>query len=163
MPDRRHFLKATAGAGLGVSSFSAPAQAQEDFPPVRVITRGPGHHWFGYYDKLQFDPTNRFVLGMRVDFEHRSPTPDDTIEVGMVDLEDKDRWIPLGQSRARNWQQGCMLQWLPGSESTVIWNDREQDRFVCHLLDTRTGDKRTVPHPIYSVSPDGKSAVTPDF
>ncbi|MCB1086709.1 MAG: hypothetical protein KDM63_06665, partial [Verrucomicrobiae bacterium] len=163
MPDRRHFLKATAGAGLGVSSFSAPAQAQEDFPPVRVITRGPGHHWFGYYDKLQFDPTNRFVLGMRVDFEHRSPTPDDTIEVGMVDLEDKDRWIPLGQSRAWNWQQGCMLQWLPGSESTVIWNDREQDRFVCHLLDTRTGDKRTVPHPIYSVSPDGKSAVTPDF
>ena len=56
-----------------------------------------------------------------------------------------------------------MLQWLPGSESTVLWNDREGDRFVCHLLDVATGDRRTVPHPVYSVSPDGKSAVTPDF
>ena len=44
-------------------------------PPanMRAITKGPGFHWFGYYDKLQFDPTGRFVLGMEVDFEHRRP------------------------------------------------------------------------------------------
>ena len=61
--------------------------------PARVITKGPGHHWFGYYDKLQFDPTNRFVLGMEVDFESRSPKPDDEIKIGMVDLENDDKWI----------------------------------------------------------------------
>lgn len=160
MPTRRRFLQQTTA---GLAAIAAPARAQDAKAPTRVITRGPGHHWFGYYDKLQFDPTNRFVLGMRVDFEHRSPAPDDVIEVGMVDLEEKDRWIPLGKSRAWNWQQGCMLQWLPGSEATVIWNDREHDRFVCHLLDVKTGDRRTVPHPVYTVSADGKSAVTPDF
>ena len=45
----------------------------EDLPPVRQITRGPKHHWFGYYDKLEFDPTDRYVLGMEIDFEHSAP------------------------------------------------------------------------------------------
>jgi len=49
------------------------ARAAESLPPARAITRGPKHHWFGYYDKLQFDPADRLVLGMEVDFEHRSP------------------------------------------------------------------------------------------
>ncbi len=142
--------------------WSGAAKGAE-YPPTRVITRGPHHHWFGYYDKLQFDPTNRFALGMQVDFEHRSPRPDDVIRVGMVDLHDGDRWIELGTSRAWCWQQGCMLQWLPGSSTKVLWNDRQDDRFVCRILDTQTRQQRTVPHPVYTVSPDGKSAVAPDF
>jgi hypothetical protein len=68
--------------------------------PVRPITRGPAYHWFGYYDKLQFDPSCRRVLGMEVDFEHRSPRPDDTIKIGMVDLRDGDKWTELGASSA---------------------------------------------------------------
>ncbi|MBM4081750.1 MAG: hypothetical protein FJ278_18745, partial [Planctomycetes bacterium] len=132
-------------------------------PSIRAITRGPRFHWFGYYDKLQFDPTCRYVLGMEVDFEHRSPKPGDVIKVGMVDVQDGDRWIELGESRAWCWQQGCMLQWVPGSQSEVIWNDQQGDRFVCHILDVKTGRKRTLPAPIYTVSPDGRWAVTPDF
>lgn len=30
--------------------------AETALPLVRAITRGPRHHWFGYYEKLQFDP-----------------------------------------------------------------------------------------------------------
>ena len=143
----------------------APLAAQNSiaFPPHQYITSGPRHHWFGYYDKLQFDPTGRYVLGMEVPFEHRSPTADDIINIGMIDLQDSNRWIQLGQSSAWNWQQGCMLQWLPASESTVIWNDREGDRYVCRVLDVKTKETRTIPHAIYSVSPDGKVAVTADF
>jgi len=135
----------------------------ETLPPVRAITRGPKFHWFGYYDKLQFDPSQRYVLAMEVDFEHRSPRPEDVIKVGMVDLKDNDRWIELGESRAWCWQQGCMLQWRPGSQSEVVWNDRESDRFICYIVDVSKGKRRTIPFPIYSISPDGKSAVTPDF
>jgi len=51
-----------------------------------------------------------------------------------------------------------MLQWRPGSESEVLWNDC----FVCHLLDVK-GRGQTIPHPIYVVSPDGKSALTCHF
>jgi len=162
-PGRRSFLKSLAGswaALLGARAFSADP---EKLPPVRAITKGPKHHWFGYYDKLEFDPSGRYVLGMQVDFEHRSPKADDVIKVGMVDLVDKDRWIELGESRAWNWQQGCMLQWLPGSKTEVMWNDREKDQFVCHILEVKTGKKRTLPAPIYALSPDAKWGIAPDF
>jgi len=130
---------------------------------MRALTRGPTHHWFGYYDKLEFDPTCRCVLGMAVGFAGRSPGPDDAVAVGMVNVAEGDRWIELGASRAWCWQQGCMLQWRPGSRTEVLWNDREGERFVCRVLDVETGDRRTLPSAIYAVSPDGRWAVAPDF
>jgi hypothetical protein len=160
LPTRRHFLATLAAATAATGSRGQEADA---FPPIRQITRGPGFHWFGYYDKLQFSPDNRFVLGNKVDFEHRSPTAEDEIEVGMVDLHEHDRWIPLGKTKAWCWQQGCMLQWIPGSESKVIWNDREQERFVSHILDVNTGEKHTLPTAIYALSPNGREAVSCDF
>jgi hypothetical protein len=131
--------------------------------PIRAVTHGPKFHWFGYYDKLQFDPSGRFLLAMETDFENRSPKPDDTIRVGVVDSEDGDRWTDLGETRAWCWQQGCMLQWLPGSDTEVIWNDREGDQFVSRILDIRTSEARTVPAPVYALFPDGRHAVAPDF
>lgn len=162
---RRQLLKGTLPSLLGLTGLGNLAFAKDakKFPPVRTITRGPRYHWFGYYDKLQFDPTDRYVLSMETPFEHRSPRPDDVIKIGMVDLEENDRWIDLGESRSWCWQQGCMLQWVPNTKSTVLWNDREGDRFVCRILDVKTGEGRTIPHPIYAVSPDGKSAVSADF
>jgi hypothetical protein len=139
------------------------ARGADTLPPVRALTRGPGHHWFGYYDKLEFDPTSRYVLGMRAGFEHRSPKPDDVIRIGMVDTGDGDRWIELGESRAWGWQQGCMLQWIPGSQTEVIWNDREDGRFVARILDVKSRKMRTLPGPVYTLSPDGRWAVAPNF
>ena len=146
-----------------LATLAATQLAEGALPPVRQLTRGPKHHWFGYYDKLEFDPTSRLALGMEVDFEHRSPAPDDLIKVGMVDTGDKDTWIELGQTRAWNWQQGCMLQWLPGSKDEVLWNDREGDQYVCHILNVRTRRRRTIGSAIYALSPDSKWAVTCDF
>jgi len=137
--------------------------AQDSKPPVRAITKGPNFHWFGYYDKYQFDPNDRYVLGMKVDFEHRLPTERDAIKIGMIDLANDNKWIELGESRAWSWQQGCMLQWRPGSDREVVWNDREGDRFVCRVLDVKTRKVRTLPRAIGSISPDGKLAVCEDF
>jgi hypothetical protein len=161
---RRDVLKLLA-VTTGSAVFRAAVARPDDgpLPPVRAITRGPRHHWFGYYDKLEFDPTGRYVLGMEVDFEHRSPRPDDVIAVGMIDLGDGDRWIELGRSRAWNWQQGCMLQWLPGSATEVVWNDRQDGRLVCHILDVATNRRRMLPAPIYALSPDAGWALAPDF
>ncbi len=154
---RRTFLG--QAAGLAATALLP----QDNLPPVRAITQGPTFHWFGYYDKLEFDPSSRYVLGMEAGFEHRSPTADDVIKVGMVDLQDGDRWIELGETRAWCWQQGCMLQWLPGSASEVIWNDREGDHFVSQILDVTTRKRRTLPGPVYAISPDAGTAISTDF
>ncbi|QDT36735.1 hypothetical protein [Stratiformator vulcanicus] len=166
---RRDFLKAVTATSAGCllnttlpQSLSAESVDQWSLP-TRVITTGPKHHWFGYYDKWQFDPTDRFVLSNEVSFEHRSPRESDSIGIGMVDTGEADRWIPLGTTKAWCWQQGCMLQWVPQREHTVLWNDREGDQFVCRILDTKSGDQRTVDTPIYSLAPDGQTAVTTDF
>lgn len=163
MISRRNFLSQSAVVSAGLLMRHATFAAADSLPPYRVITRGPRHHWFGYYDKLQFDPTSRYVLGMSVDFEHRSPTPEDRIEIGLIDLDDHDRWTTLGQSTAWCWQQGCMLQWVPGSSETILWNDREGDAYVCRILNVKTNSLRTIPHPIYALSPDGKTAIASDF
>jgi hypothetical protein len=166
MLSRRTFLghAALSASILGLQLPRCSASSLElDLPPVRRITSGPKHHWFGYYDKWQFCPQNRLVLSNQVDFEHRSPTKDDKIAVGMIDTQDGNRWTELGTSNAWGWQQGCMLQWLPGEKKEVIWNDRDGDQFVSHIVDVESGSKRTLPSPIYNVSPDGKFAVTTDF
>ncbi|MCB1022379.1 MAG: hypothetical protein KDC27_20795 [Acidobacteria bacterium] len=154
-PSRRSFLAGLAAA-LAVPRARAAA-------PIRALTKGPKFHWFGYYDKWQFDATSRYVLGMEVDFEHRSPRPDDVIRVGVIDTADGDRWTELGTSSAWCWQQGCMLQWLPGSSSQVIWNDREDGQYVSRVVDIRSGKSRTLPMPVYALSPDAKWAVSTDF
>ena len=131
--------------------------------PLRCVTRPPGFHWFGYYDKLQFDPTGRFALAMRTDIDQRTPQPDDMLEIGLIDLDDGDRWTKLGTTTAWSWQQGCMLQWIPGSSEEVIWNDREGDRYISRVMNVKTGRQRTLPKAVYALSPDGKWAVGTEF
>jgi hypothetical protein len=159
---RRDFLATGVAAIVGLLPRFALAR-EPALPPVRVVTRGPKHHWFGYYDKLEFDPTGRYLLGMEVDFEHRAPTPKDEIAVGMIDLADSDRWIELGRTTAWCWQQGCMLQWLPGSADEVIWNERGEHGFTSRILNVKTGTARSVPHAVYALAPDSRTAIATDF
>jgi hypothetical protein len=166
--NRRSFLRtaalATGTALLPRAGFAqADGRGSESFVPVRAITQGPKAHWFGYYDKLQFDPGNRFVLGMEVDFEDRPPTPDDMIKLGMVDLEEGDKWLEIGATSAWCWQQGCMLQWLPGSDSKVIYNTRLGDKYGAIIKDVKSGEQQVLETPIYTVSADGKTAMSPNF
>lgn len=161
--NRRSFVGSASVATIGGAAWRYCDAMNSVRSRIRQITHGPKHHWFGYYDKLQFDPTSRFVLGMQVDFEHRSPKADDQIEIGMVDVQKNDSWIPLGTSSAWCWQQGCMLQWVPGSLREIIWNDRQDGQFICRIMNVVTRKMRILPHPVYSLSPDGKYAVAPDF
>lgn len=159
-------LLACGGLSLSCPQNLFAAENTSETPKfeVRKVTKGPKFHWFAYYDKLEFDPTQTKLLGMEVDFEGRQPTADDTIRIGMVDLADADRWIDLDQkTSAWGWQQGCMLQWIPGSRSKVIFNDRDGDHFVSRILDVDSGETQTLPTAIYTLAPDGKTAYTTDF
>jgi len=130
---------------------------------MRPVTLGPKHHFFGYYDKSPWDSTGRYMLGMEVGFVDRPPTPEDEVVIGLIDLEEGARWNPVAKTRAWCWQQGCMLQWMPSAPEEIIYNDREGGRFVSRVLDVRTGRSRTLPLPIYALSPDGSYALTLNF
>ncbi|MBQ6616505.1 MAG: hypothetical protein IJH67_09065 [Thermoguttaceae bacterium] len=131
--------------------------------PVMRLTNSPLYHWGAYFDQIHFDPTNRYVVANEVDFQHRTPEPDDRINVGLIDTQDNFRWIPIGSTVAWNWQQGCMLQWIPGNASDVVWNDRVDGRFISHIYNLKTKTVRDLPFPVYGLAPNGEFAIFPDF
>jgi hypothetical protein len=116
-------------------------------------------HWFGYYDKWQFDPTGRYVLCNEIDFDLRIPCATDVIRLGYFDLENNNQWVQFATSSAWSWQQGCMMQWIPGSTCEVIYNAREGDRFIAVIQNVFTGEKRTISMPIGTLTSDGKTAI----
>lgn len=165
---RRSFCLGAAASFVATAlRFQAQACGAQDLPPIRAITRGPKFHWRGYYDKELFDLSDRYVLANEVDFEGRTPEPEDQIQVGMVDLQDGDKWIELGTTKAWNWQQGCMLQWIPGAtqadQQEVLWNDRVDGKYIAKILSLKTREVRILPMPIYCVSPDGTWGLSVDF
>lgn len=75
--------------------------------PVSAVplTSSPHRHWFGYYDKWQFNARDALMLGMPSEFDLRPPTPADEIELRFTDLKDPNHaWSPLGRTKAWNWQ-----------------------------------------------------------
>ncbi len=161
--ERRAFIKNSLAGGLVLSTWPASTFFPHADYPVERITDGKHFHWFGYYDKLQIDPTGRYALGMRPPFEGRTPGPDDMLEIGLIDLENNNKWRKLGTSNSWGWQQGCMLQWLPGSSEEVIWNDRIDGAFRSRTHNIKTGKERILPKAIYALAPNGEFAVGTEF
>jgi len=126
-------------------------------------TKGPGHHFFGYYDKSPLDATRRRLLCLKTDFNDRLPDDNDVAEIGYWDII-TGKYTRLAETRAFNWQQGCRLQWLgPNFDRYIIFNDRQKNRFVSVVLDIETGESDIIPFPVYSVHPNGQCAVSVDF
>jgi len=104
------------------------------------LTRTPGHHFFGYYDKSPWDATGRYVLALESTFADRQPEPEDAATIGLVDTSQGGRWMPLARTTAWNWQQGTMLQWLPDAPGRlIIYNVRLGDRYAAIIRDVHTG------------------------
>ncbi|PTX96096.1 hypothetical protein DB345_09870 [Spartobacteria bacterium LR76] len=126
------------------------------------VTQGAGHHFFGYYDKSCWDAGGRWILGQESGFMHRPPGENDVLKIGMIDTANGCEWMPLAETRAWNWQQGCMLQWL-GTSRKVIFNDRKDGRYVARILDTATGKEQVIDRPVYGVNREGTYAVSVNF
>lgn len=168
--NRREWFALTASSVTTAVTTAAltvgPTAAQPETIrlPARAVTQGPKHHWFGYYDKCPWDQSGRYLLAMENEFCHRQPTAEDAITVGMVDLKDKNRFIPLDTTRSWCWQQGTMLQWLGSApDREVIYNSHADGRPIAIIRDVHSGKTRPLPRPIYAISHDGTQAVTLDF
>ena len=131
--------------------------------PAEQVTPSGKHHFFGYYDKFPWDSSGRYFLALQVDFIDRPPNPEDVATVGMVDLSSGE-WHALDETRVWNWQQGTMLQWVGSApDRQIIYNSLEGERYGAVIRDVHTGETRTLPRPVYALSPDGSQAVTLNF
>lgn len=132
--------------------------------PLTALTKGPLHHFFGYYDKSPWNRSGRFVLAHDAHFNDRAPRADDAVTIGIIDRHDADRFVALATSHAWNWQQGAMLQWHPADpENLFVHNDRRDGRFVAVVRDSAGHEQGTYARPLYAIAPDGRHGYSLDF
>ena len=94
----------------------------------------------------------------------KPPSPQDKANICLIDYAHDLSLRRLSQTSAWNWQQGCMLQWFPGKENTtIIYNSRERGRFISVILNIDSGERWSLPMPVYTLSPDGKYALSLNF
>ena len=124
------------------------------------ITPENEHFFFGYYNISPWNKKEDKILGARARFINRHPEKDDALELGY--FENKN-FIKIDETNAWNWQQGCLMQWLPGSNTKIIYNKREKGRFISVVYDIIKKSKKKNPFPIYSLHPSGKYALSLNF
>jgi hypothetical protein len=160
-------LAARAGAAdysLYPSWSDMDKATDSKYATITRVSGDAGYTGFWFFGAEQFDASNRYALAMTVRFKDREVTRDDVADIGYFDLQNRNAWTRIGTTTAWNWQQGCRLQWRPNSDE-IAWNDRASDNshFITRLYNFKTGASRTLPRPIYHISPDGKTATSEDF
>ena len=145
--------------------LASVCSAVEPFPVVsapRAITKGPYEHLLANYTGINaWSPNNRYVVVLRTSLNGRLPEVDDPCTIGVVDLEDGNRFIEVGKTVCWNFQEAAMAHWL--DNDTFLYNALREGKFVTVIVNWRTGRERIVPYPVSAVSPDGKKAISVNY
>lgn len=144
--------------------------ASDQFVPCRRVGDGSQHHFFGYYNKSNWDKTNRLLLAQRTPWMDQLLTPEAKATIGYFDTQDRDRFHAVGETGAWNFQMGSQLQWLDGAAGRqLIYNDRTGDRgarypgFGAVIVDVDSGARRQLPMPVYVVAPSSAWALSVNY
>ena len=123
-----------------------------------------GHYFFGYYDKSPLNKDNSKILACKASFIDRMPSADDVLEIGYFDWKNSNEFIKLNETKAWNWQQGCMLQWLsPNYNEKIIYNDKVDKKFVTVIFDIKKNTKTILPMAYYTMSGNGDFVLCIDY
>lgn len=119
-----------------------------------------GSEWFGYYnyDTLNYDKTK--MLCNRAKFDGISPQKELSIELGYYDLK-TGLWHHIAYTNSWNWQQGAMMQWIPGeaNKNKVIYNCTRNNHNASCIFDIETNEEKEIDWAIYGITPDGKKSI----
>jgi len=132
--------------------------------PVQITESEKEHFFASYYGINSWSRDQRYATVLQTDIKHRLPDENDPATLGLVDMETYE-FIPLTETRAWNFQQGCMCHWLGTSpDSLIIYNDLRDGQFISVIMNVHTREEiKTIPYPVSAVSPDGKEAVSINF
>lgn len=147
---------------LGMYAISPKIKSEGNI--VRVLPDEPGEYFFGYYDKSPWDITGRYMLCIRAKNTWSEPDPLGEAEILLIDTQEKNSYRKLATTHTWNVQQGCMAQWLgPSYDKEILYNDLRDGKYCSVVLNIETGEERVLPLPVYTVSADGKTALSLDF
>ena len=163
--NRRTFIVDSALMGLlGMRALRAEQYSQGSLPriecKVRTLTKGPKHHFFGYYGICPWDKSGRHLVCLESNFQDRMPGPGEGASIGLVDSQ-TGQFTKATQTRTWNLQQGAMLHWNPlNPEHQIIYNDLKNNGIVSVILDVESFEKRFLLRAVSAVSHNGKWALS---
>ena len=154
--------------GYQLACYAASKKITVEGDVKRVSPNDKSEYFFGYYDKSPWDATGRYMLCMKAKDTWSEPDPIGGAEIMLFDLhlnpEDKDYCKKLATTHTWNVQQGCMAQWLgPDYSSKILYNDLKDGKYCSVILDVVSKKERVLPMPVYTLSADGKTALSLDF
>ena len=154
--------------GYQLACYAASKKITVEGDVKRVSPNDKSEYFFGYYDKSPWDATSRYMLCMKAKYTWSEPDPIGEAEIMLFDLNlnpgDKDYCKKLATTHTWNVQQGCMAQWLgPDYSSKILYNDLRDGKYCSVILDVVSKEERVLPIPVYTVSADGKTALSLDF
>lgn len=147
---------------LGMYAISKKVKSEGD---IRLVSpQDEYEYFFGYYDKSPWDSSERYLLCLRVKDTTKNVAPEEPAEIILIDTNNNNSFEIIATTRTWNVQQGCMLQWLgPDYRNKIIYNDFRDGKYCSVILNLLTKEEKLIEKPIYSVSGDGKFALTLDF
>lgn len=150
--------------GYQLVCYAASKKITVEGDVERVSPNDNAEYFFGYYDKSPWDATGRYMLCMRAKDTWSEPDPIGEAEILLIDTKDGNSFRVLTTTHTWNVQQGCMAQWLgPDFKSKILYNDLRDGKYCSVILDIFSRDERVLPLPVYTVSADGKTALSLDF
>lgn len=156
--DRRRFLAVSAFSGFAAVSRGGKGDPFEC--TLRQLTRGPNHHFFGYYGICPWNRSGNYLVCLESAFQDRMPEPGEAAAIGLVDAQ-TGAFEKVTETRAWNLQQGAMMYWNPlAPETEIIHNDQQGDEVVSVVHNVRTGKRRVLPRPVSALSHDGERALS---
>ena len=150
------------GYQLAMYAISPKIKSEGDI--IRVSPNNENEYFFGYYDKSPWDATERYMLCMQATDTWSEPDPIGEADIILIDTLDNNVVRKLATTHTWNVQQGCMTQWLgPSFEKEIIYNDLRDGKYCSVILNVESMKERILPMPVYTVSADGKTALSLDF
>lgn len=120
-------------------------------------------YFFGYYDKSPWNSTGDLILCMQVKNTWNDSEPLESADILIINTVSKSV-KKVATTKCWNVQQGCMAQWLgPDFKSKILYNDVRDGKYCSIILNIETMSEQQLPIPCYSVSSDGKTALSLDF
>ncbi len=147
---------------LGMYALSKKVKSEGDI--VKVSPNDAAEYFFGYYDKSPWDATGRYMLCMKSNNTWSKPDPVDSADILLIDTSNNNAVRKISTTHTYNVQQGCMAQWLgPDFSSRIIYNDLKEGKYCAVIRNLENGYEKVLAVPVYTVSSDGKSALSLDF
>lgn len=134
-----------------------------DLPGLVQISSDKEEHNFGYYDKCPWSRDQRYMIYVASPDAWKNYVSEKAVPIVLFDCT-TGKEIILTKTHVWNSQQGCMLQWLgPDFSTKILYNDFRNGKYCSVIYNLEDKSEKVLDMPVYTVSQDGKTAVSLDF